>query len=259
METCQHIQIGESQARFLVAATPAEVLSHLGQISGNATIFCDVDDTLITPVSKAFRLGAELNLIDELKKDKDIYHNFEVIISNWRLQRKARLMHPRWPETINSLKKNYSVYGLTKMDNGKVGNIASMETWRYEELKKFGINFTLNESFQGFEPLHKSGHPDMPSFFKGIFFTGKATKAEVISTYKSLLNVQFLVLVDDREQQLRDMETYCTTESIPFFGILFKGMDHFTDQPDPDVIEFQKRHLIEHAQWLEDEEAEESM
>ncbi|KJV61903.1 hypothetical protein [Rickettsia amblyommatis] len=56
-----------------------------------ASIFIDVDDTLITPKSKTFKKPPYNQIIDRIKENKSSYDNYEEIISNWRLQRKVIL------------------------------------------------------------------------------------------------------------------------------------------------------------------------
>jgi hypothetical protein len=129
--------------QLIVASTLQEVQEALSKLQADAVIFIDVDDTLITPLSKIFRAKSSYRfLIDDLKKNRENFPNFEMILSHWRLQRKTILVSPQWPELMNVLKKTHPVYALTKMETGAIGDIPSMENWRYEELKDKGIFFT---------------------------------------------------------------------------------------------------------------------
>src|SRR5579872_3560010 len=128
-----NFQFSQEKSQFIEAKTATEVMDCLSNIPQNAIIFMDIDDTIITPVSKTFRKPPYNHLIDEIKKNKDEYQNYEEIVSNWRLQRKAMVIDKDWPQLLSNLKEKFMVYGLTKMDTGKFGNIESMEKWRHQE------------------------------------------------------------------------------------------------------------------------------
>jgi hypothetical protein len=49
---------------FLKVKTAAEVLNCLREVPEEARIFVDIDDTVITPVSKTFRMAPFNKLID---------------------------------------------------------------------------------------------------------------------------------------------------------------------------------------------------
>ncbi|CAK6514566.1 hypothetical protein [Rickettsia helvetica] len=48
----------------------------------DASIFLDVDDTLITPKSKTFKKPPYNQMIDRIKENKSNYDNYEEIVSN---------------------------------------------------------------------------------------------------------------------------------------------------------------------------------
>jgi hypothetical protein len=238
----------ETTLLFVEAKTASEAVNCLNDIPQGAIIFIDIDDTVITPVSKTFRKTPYNKLIDEIKKNKAKYQNYEEIVSNWRLQRKAMLIDENWPAILVQLKEKFAVYGLTKMDVGKFGNIESMEKWRYEELKSLGIEFS-----------NRFNIPDIiingSSFYKGLFMTGPNSKSQTIFHYLEYLKTNTIVMLDDREKYLEDIGQFCEKNAMRFVGILFRGLEQFRDTQDPSVALFQKEYLIKYAEWLEDEEA----
>mgnify|MGYP002084080293 FL=1 len=247
--------------QITTAHTLKEVQEALSKVKEGAVIFLDVDDTLITPKSNIFRAKSPYRfLIDDLKKNKDHYPNFEAILSHWRLQRKTILVCQEWPELINTLKRSYPLYALTKMESGSIGDIPSMEKWRYEELQEMGISFTPifnGTSEETFVTYSSKAHP--PAFYKGIFITGSFNKSDVLHAFLKTQKPTQIVLVDDREEYIKDALEECNRQSIPFLGVLFKGTELILGQPNPKVAEFQKQYLLEKAQWLEDGEAEKMM
>jgi len=243
---------------ILTATTVADVQQALSTLNEDAVIFIDVDDTLITPESKVFHWSSPYRfLIDDLKKNKDKYPNFETILSHWRLQRKTMLVSKDWPAFIEALKQKYPVYALTKMDSGPLGDIPSMEKWRYDELESKGISFT--PTYDGISEAVVATDPAKPSpatFYKGIFISGPLNKSNVLRAYFNTKQPAQIVLIDDRAEYLEDAIQECNRHHIPFLGILFKGMDLIPGAPDPAVAEFQKETLFEKGEWLEDKEAE---
>lgn len=236
-----------AKAEIITSYSLNEIISKIDNLSSEAIIFIDVDDTIITPKSSSFRVGEkELNLIDEIKRDKKLYSNYEEIISNWRLKREVILVDSNWPEAISNLKKQYKVFALTKMDSGRFGNIKSMEEWRYGELKDLGIEFSKIE-----EVADKAA----PSHYKGIFMTGPYLKSKTIDKYLPILKPSSIVFIDDKYEYLKDVSDFCEQRKIPFMGILYRGVDKIPGHLDPEIKKIQLQYLINEAKWLEDKEA----
>lgn len=250
----QNIAYPETASKIVTTKTAREVLENIQNIPKDAVIFLDIDDTIITPISKTFRVDPYKRLIDDIKQKREQYKNYEIIVSNWRLQRKITLVDNAWPEVINKLKKLHMVYGLTKMDSGQFGNIESMEKWRFNELHSLKIDFSQNKALQK-HIIQPAKIKDNPVFYNGIFITGASSKSQVLKFYNRFFT-NFIVLVDDRLEHLHDIRNYCNENSIGFLGVLFTGVENLPDNPNPKIVQFQKDHLIKNAEWLEDDEAE---
>jgi hypothetical protein len=246
---------------MIEAYTLAEVQKALSTLKEGAVIFIDVDDTLITPQSKIFRfLSPYRFLIADLKKNREKFPHFETIVSHWRLQRKTMRVSDAWPDLIKTLKEKYPVYALTQMESGSMGAISSLEKWRYEELAAKGISFTSSYKGVSEKVLLKGGSKTYPAvFYQGIFMTGSFHKSDVIRAFLHTQKPTQIVLIDDRKEMLEEVEIECRKHSLPFLAIHFKGVELIPGQPDPRVAEFQKHTLFKHAQWLEDEEAEQQL
>lgn len=247
--------------KIITASTLPEIQQALSNIPEGAVVFIDVDDTIITPQSKVFRSTSPFrNIIDQIKKQRDHIPHVEKILSHWRLQRKSILVSEQWPTFINTLKKHYEVYALTKLETGQVGAIPSMEKWRYAELKEKGITFTPTCPGISEGVLVKSTSQPYPAtFYRGIFMTGSFNKSDVIAAFVKTRRPPQIVLIDDRLEYLQDAIEECNRQSLHFIGILFKGIENIGGEPDPKVAEFQKQYLLENAQWLEDEQAKEKV
>ena len=241
---------------FITVRSTLEIESCLKDLPKDSMIFIDIDDTIITPISRTFRVAPYNKLMDNIKKNKDAYPNYMQIVSNWRLQRKVMLLDEKWPAIMMKLKERFSVYALTKMDTGKFGNISSMEKWRFEELKSLGIEFSKSDQIPN--DMLNDGQNN-PRFYNGIFITGEKSKGQTLEIYSEFIKADVVVMIDDRIEHLEDVGAFCDKHSIKFIGLLFKGLENLKERPDPAVSSFQSKHLIENAQWLEDEEALKAM
>ncbi len=229
------------------ASTAVSVLNHVKNLKGQAVVFCDVDDTLITPVSKTFRAPPYSQLIDWLKTLKNKAHTDYIdIISAWRQQRRVMLLDHDWPKIIQDIQTICPMYGLTKMDTGSFGRIVSLENWRYEELKKLGIVFSSSPTVM-----------ESPSLYQGILMTGPYKKSDAIERYKEFVltkDTNTIVMIDDRQESLDDIAQFCDHKGFHFLGILFDGLKNFSTNIDPICANFQKNYLLTYKVWLEDDE-----
>lgn len=246
--------MAEPSSTMIEVQNAQAILQHVDQLSSQTLVLIDLDNTLITPVSKAFRVTP--NLIDDIKKNKNNTKNFINLLSHWRLQRKIMLVDPQWPTVLATLKKKHaSIYGFTKIETGSFGIISSMEKWRYKEIKSLSLEFSNHKKLQAFSDRVAQGIINGPLFYYGIFMTGAGSKSEVLKLFQPVLVLDQIIMIDDRLEQLEEVRTFCKSESISFLGILFKGIERFQDRADPNVVAFQRDYLIKHSQWLEDEAA----
>lgn len=222
----------------------------------------DVDDTIFRPKSKAFHYAPSCQMIDRLKqKLKNVTTPQEKehiisTISHWRLQRQTELLDESWPQFIETQKQKHTVLALTKMDTHQFGAISSVQEWRYNELKKFNIHFSMpTEINENSEAV----------LYKGVILTGKLNKAQSLEMFwQTILDKTtdnkakelFVILVDDRYENLTELQQWCAKKSLPFLGI------HYLHQPtlnadldssfNQDLARFQEQWLINHDEWLED-------
>lgn len=242
---------------FSSCKTTDNIRDILSELQEDTIIFVDVDDTIITPQSKLFRWSSPYRyLIDDLKKNRDLYPNYNDIISHWRSNRKTMLISDEWPNFLQNLQRRFKVYALTKMDSGQIGSIPSMEKWRHNELIGKGIHFTPH--FQNVTEAQLIGddpHKNPASFYEGIFITGAYPKSAIIQNYLKENRPGHIVFIDDRPEYLQDVRQECQQHNIPFTGVHFKGMELLEGTPDSKVAEFQKHSLFEKCHWYEDEEA----
>lgn len=238
------------------------IAENLKQISGVLNELCqgdlclvDVDDTLITPCASICQ--GNQNFIQELKTKRDQFPAFENLLGNWRLQRKTRLVEDAWPVQLQKLlNQHVTVAALTKIETSTFGPIDSMEDWREHELSTFGLRFTTPIAGQDSFKVLESDQ-GYSCFNKGILCTGPFTKSEVLKAFLPYLpsSPQKIVVIDDRQEQLTELNQFAEERRLPFCGIFYRAVELKRKIPDPTVVDFQKNHFLQTHQWLEEEEA----
>lgn len=171
-------------------------------------LLLDVDDTIIKPKNNYNKQIDEFKALHSQSNEKNEKDHYEHLISAWRLEREVVLTDRGWPEFIKNLSK--SVFALTKMDVGKFGLIESVEEWRYKELQSLDIKFTHHSPIDGInyeQPINLNIND--ATFFKGIFYTGNASKGAIVEKLLQHQQYDLVVFVDDNIEQLRDVQAAC--------------------------------------------------
>src|ERR1700729_1207457 len=89
--------------KIIESRSAREVFNLLKDIPSNSTIFLDVDDTIIAPISSSFRIDPNKDLVAGIKISHDC-PNRDNILSAWRLERKIMLVDKDWARVIDELK-----------------------------------------------------------------------------------------------------------------------------------------------------------
>lgn len=231
----------------------------LSACAKDAIILVDVDNTIITPKSMLFRSSSPYkNIVDDIKADKYPFLDTEKIVSQWRTERQSMLVDDAWPELIKQLHAlAVPIFAFTHMGTGRYGVIDSLEQWRYNELKSYNVTFT--EEFLGESEMTLMPHIHQMCggaiFYKGIFMTGDYNKVLVLLKILELHKPSHVVVVDDLHDNVTSLQQVCLEKSVPYTGIVFRGVDKISGTPDEKVASVQKKYLLEQGKWLEDEEA----
>lgn len=257
--TVNRASASDIQNSIITTSDIEEVSQLLAQYDDRAIVFLDIDDTIITPKSNAFRTTSPYrHLIDEIKLNRNKIRNFDAIMSSWRLNRKVMLVSEQWPTIIEGAKKSgIFIYALTQKDSGRSGSMESIEEWGYQELKSLGIEFTYEFRDQESSILLPGGPTAAATFHKGIFTTGGFGKEMVVRKILEDIDPAVVVVVDDRSDHVNKIGKMCDDSNVSYLGIIFRGVDRFEAIPNPEVAEYQKKHLLDKGEWLEDEEVEE--
>lgn len=195
---------------MITVSKVAEIMLHMEALNRKEVLFLfDIDDTIISPSS---RFGVQIDRLKLLKRrtgDKRLIDACTDLISRWRLCRKVILTDEAWPSFLEAI-LHLSSHGLTKMHVGKVGMIESMEKWRCEELHSLGVKFNPIYPVDSAPSagIFTVGVSDA-TFLNGLFFTGNATKGDVVRKILHTRKYDAVCFVDDRLEQLQDVGRAC--------------------------------------------------
>jgi hypothetical protein len=147
---------------------------------------------------------------------------------------------------------------LSALQTGKLGAIESMEDWRLAHLGAHGIHFSpvaqdqeyfvLDELLQdGFSPVYK----------KGALFTYKHPKGQALTAFLKRITwkPQHITFVDDKREMVEDVAAVADALKVPFSGFHYVAAHALRKPLDEMLTERQFKHLVEHGQWLTEDEA----
>ena len=238
----------------------------------NTLIAFDVDHTLIRP-SSLFVAAADqwrdgLQRIISLIKPED-YDKQEFLISKILFKDPTVLVEEKTLFLIRKLQeKNIKVIALTGAGSGAWGCIKDVVQWRLTQLKNFGIDFkcafphietTLRLRCKKLGPVSIASEiPQDPAIFReGVIFSGYYDKGDSLEQFLAAvaLTPKRIIFADDFKEYLEGVMTMCKQKDIDFLGIHYCGSKKGLPVVDEAISQFQLQYLIEHKEWLSDNEA----
>ena len=140
---------------------------------------------------------------------------------------------------------------------GRHGCIEDLGVWRYEQLKKLGIDFSGSFPSLNEEPLVLFPESGPVRAQLGIVLTGKHPKGETLKAFLAAIKwrPRSVTFIDDKKYYVESVVAACKDLGIPCNGIHYTGELKIKMQADPAVARFQVDYLIEHRTWLRDHQA----
>ena len=216
-----------------------EVFKYFNKADSKTLGIFDVDMVLIQPSDPAFhmvnikRFGPICKrFMREFSEDEQT-----IFLGLMSISSDPVLIDARLPQFLKEL-KGIPLMGLTANITGKLKNIESMERYRIESLRRLGIDFSESAPSHNtivFDNLTaERGH--FVTYLDGMLFSnGTAiSKGEAFLAY--LKKIDFypdkIIFVDDREENLKSMESSLQTLDIPieFVGLHFTGAQKFPSE-----------------------------
>ncbi len=239
-----------------------EVQDQIDQADGNTFVFFDCDDTLISApdyLPRHFTMPLLFRVLAALKHPRLIYDQaYGEKVFSLMLEKAPRfLVEPAVTTVINKLyKQGAHVLAITGMETGSFGNITSMPEWRANMLKEFGVNLSSEFEDTTFDNLktYRNNHPALHS---GLICCNQRFKSEVIGAFLDhfKLKPETIILFDDSHEELVSLQEECNKRGIKALCYHYKAASHITHQSWNTWSALkQLDYLLEHEQWLADDE-----
>jgi hypothetical protein len=241
----------------------AEMHQLLGEVDDQCLIVFDIDDVIISTedhFSHPYGYLKFIELTDQALSSAATKEEKEEVMRKASLSQllaKRRLVEESMPELIENLQKTgVKVIALTNFPRGQYGAISRAETWRIEQLKDFGVDFSVafpEESGYEFQEMTRPGIPS-PLFEGGILFSHGFSKGDVLTAF--FMKTQFypskVIFIDDLLYHHHSVQSALTSLEVPFLGIHYVGASkHFGVCNEP-LLRYQFDHLLSTSTWLSD-------
>lgn len=229
-----------------------------GKLNATALVLFDIDYTLLTPKDVSLKPCGKglrrkyLYVLDPQRK--------KWLESITGLEGEEELMDSQFPSLIKRMQNsNIPVIGFTALEIGEYGKIASLEDWRLNRLKMFGIDFSSAFPIDKILVLNESCTSDghHPIFKRGVLFTHGLLKGEIFTYFLKVIDWKpsKILFMDDSLAQLESVALVADALNIEFIGFHYVASVTTPYDFNQELGEFQFRNLVENGQWLTDTEA----
>lgn len=234
------------------------LLECIDRLDEKSLVVFDIDDTLIVAKDKILCSCGE-SYLDALSAqlDKKLSPEIQIELQSLALlQREINHTDSHLTSLFQKLKKNNVAFmALTAMPTGKFGLIPSLEQWRNEELRRYGIDFESHSPYKGELSFDEFGNSP-PLFYKGMLFTINHAKGESLKAFllKTDVRPSQIIFVEDRPAHILSVNREMESLSIPCQSFHYVGATFSQEEVSPEVVQYQFQHLLKTKKWLSDSE-----
>jgi hypothetical protein len=224
-----------------------EIHIHLHQ---DQLVIFDIDNTLMEPIQQ---LGSDqwfrYRIKEHQNKGMDYASALERTLPEWTAIQNITRVKPVEQNTakcVHELQtKKYSVMGLTTRGLG-------IATRTVEQLMTIGIDLSITAPATEEKFFMNDGGV---LFRKGILFTAGTHKGKALKKFLNLIKFQpkSMLFINDKMENLKEVEMMCTEEHIPFTGLRYGFLDEKIKKFRKDLVDVQFDHF---GHILSDEAAE---
>lgn len=211
-------------------------------------VLFDVDDTLITTKHPYLKFSDSEHI-----SRSTYYQNEDPLVIESSIIARIKDLQSR----------AITVIALTSMASGRRSTIPSLEQWRYEKLKKLGIDFNnthfSNVQWEICDPTKET--KARPAFYNGVLVTDFEKKGPVLQQFleKQKYTPQRIIFFDDQRHMLESVQRTASALSIHFQGFHYDGSQHVppvTRNPQREAFQMKWLRL---RRWLNDETAQQML
>jgi hypothetical protein len=236
------------QHDLISANTLSQIQPYFEKSDQHTLVLFDVDSTLTIPSDPYLRrqaIGDHKGIYDALIKQLTA-NQLRIFSHVLVVQSLSQLLDLNWPTIIQKLQNTGAkTLAMTAAKMGDLGTLPSFPVWRYEALKRLGIDFsnTFKDSIV-FKHLSDFGgeHPGME---QGIIYCGHQLQKGVL--LKDILialqwQPQRIILIDDKMENVRSLSEALQKDfpHIHFIGIHYRAIECLPTIPTSAAI-FEKK------------------
>ncbi len=215
-----------------------EVIDYFNTANSKTLAIFDVDMVLVQPNDPAFqmanmkRFGAVAKrIMKEVPAEKQM-----MFLSLMTISSEPVLIDEFTPQFLNSLnQRGVPMMALTANLTGAFGPIKNMETWRIQNLKLLGIDFSNSAPYQKsliFNDL-ASYRNNYSTYLDGVLFVNGTTvsKGDAFLSFVKITDFlpEKIIFIDDREDNLKSLEAAIQKldHRIEYQGLHFLGAQKY--------------------------------
>lgn len=224
----------------------------------------DIDHVLVVSKDHYIHPNAEkvyFKNVDRQKKKHVTKEQKQKFYDTMRLTLTAPervIVEKETPEMIKSMQnKGVKVVALTALPTDIFGFLYT-ERWRVAQLRDLGVDFSVAFPHWNVRSLEAFAHSGdkAPSYHNGIIFSKSFSKGEVLRAFFAETNFypKKVIFIDDLRENLESVENELKGFDVEVVGYHYNGAKSYYKPVNEKVIEYQVDHLIDHEQWLSDEE-----
>lgn len=225
--------------KIVIVHSITEATPHFEEVDERTVVFIDVDATLTIPSDPHLQphiirhhQSVYNEFVTGLSPDQSYYFNHL-----WCIESPSQLLDDEFPGIISALQaRRAKVLAYTAAKTGGVGPfIDSFPEWRYQELKRLGIDFS--KDFPG-EVLFKDFSDfagNCPGMHKGVVYSGqKLKKGDVVDPVIDALALECdplkVIVIDDRLDHIESIKDALRKRfsSLQFIGIHYRRLDRLS-------------------------------
>ena len=226
-------------------------------VDKDTIIFIELDDVLTMPESKMFSYDSNpyrmfINNLLTMGKKTPAYNR---AIANWYGQRKIKLIEEGWIDFFQRMReKGAKIYGLCTMPL----HLTNIEQKRLKEIIDLGILFN-GEINNANGIIIKKQSSWGSRFDNGIIYTGPYPKSKTILELMKVTNLspKKMLIFGSIKHEVKSIDKALRRFNMYFKSILYLGARQIKGKPDPEIVKFQQKELINKGLWYEDSQAEE--
>lgn len=232
------ICIFSCHAQIIQVNDMKEVAVYFNKANSKTLAIFDVDMVLVQPSDPAFQM-ANMKRFGAVAKRimKDVPAEKQMMfLSLMTISSKPVLVDECTPQFLGNLNQRaIPTIALTANLTGAFGSIKNMETWRIQNLKLLGIDFSKSAPYQ--KPLIfndlASYRDNYSTYLEGVLFVNgtRVSKGDAFLSFlkKTEILPEKIIFIDDKEDNLKSLEAAIQKLDHPveYQGLHFLGAQKY--------------------------------